>query len=323
MQHDIPLVHLDSCRWLKHNPMPEHTKTLYATPTRDDLAVCICYFSYCRYKKTLRNILTVLQDLREANIPHYVIELLYPNQTSVVPNPHKIVHAETVMFHKENLHNVLEPHIPSKYSKLLFLDADVRFTIPDWYDQTSHILDNATVMQPMGVSSWISFCKHTVAYGALQCPNQLLGLVEYHPGFAIGITRSVFHAIGGLYDRTVLGAGDSLFWDSMIRATGHPGIRSKYMTHVDYALQGDYFSEYKDRCTQNQSSIKIGCLSHNIATHMPHGARENRRYSDRSNGWNIDDYDIYKNSDGVYEWSDKKYDKLAKEYFINRKEDED
>lgn len=322
MNNDFPVISLNNSRWLHSPPSIHNIIQPYDVPTRDDLAVCLCYFSYCRYQKPLANLLAVLQDLRQAHIPYYAIELLYPNQTSVVPNPHKVVHAQTVMFHKENLYNVLVPHIPSQYSKLLFLDADIRFTMPDWYDQTSRVLDDATIMQPMGVSSWISFCKHTVSYMSLLYPDQSLGLSLYHPGFAFGINRNLLDLFGGLYDRTVIGAGDTLLWDNILRSTGHPGITSKYMTQVDYALSGGNFKEYQHMCQQHRTHIRIGCLFQNIAVHMPHGSRKNRQYTTRSNGWNIESCNIYKNDDGVYEWNNPLHDQYMREYFKSRKEDD-
>lgn len=288
----------------------------YCKPTTDDLAICLCYFSYCRYKKPLNNLLTVLNDLNTANIPYFIIELLYPGQESIVPNPTKIVRANTVMFHKENLWNLIEKYVPDKYSKLLFLDADIRFTKQDWYDATSQLLDTYTVVQPMDLIH-NNGTKYSIC-GALQYKCKNLSLWHHHPGHAIGINRTLFNDIGGFYDKAVIGSGDTIFWNCILKSTNNTSYsESQLAVHT----RNYNFSTSFDRIKQNKDKITIGCVTNNTCVHLRHGTSKNRKYSTRSVDFPVQKYDLNINNYGVYEWANSSLNTYMQRYFWSRDED--
>lgn len=259
----------------------------------------------------------VLHDLQKAHIPHFVIELLYPNQTSVVPEA-TTVRAESVLFHKENLWNLVERQVPDRYTKLLFLDGDIRFTQPNWYDATSNVLATHTVIQPMAMAAWGNRYRSSVA-GAITNGEQHLRLALHHPGFAVGIDRHLFRNLNGFYDKAVIGSGDTIFWNHILGAVGLPQFPPEQLAKHFSAYHG--LEERQNQVRRFASEISIGCLTDNTAVHLPHGNLRNRRYSSRANGLEITRTQLWYNNDGVLETHNAKLNKYMKAYFESRKED--
>jgi hypothetical protein len=75
----------------------------YDKPERDDTAVVLCHFSPAGFRRPAENARRVVSDMREAGIPVYPVELVRPGRKQELVNPHLVVAAESVMFHKENL----------------------------------------------------------------------------------------------------------------------------------------------------------------------------------------------------------------------------
>ena len=66
-----------------------------------DICVAMCFFNPLNYKNNLKNIKLLLQEFSKTNIPIYVLELLYPGQSSSIPNANVVVKAETVFLSKK------------------------------------------------------------------------------------------------------------------------------------------------------------------------------------------------------------------------------
>lgn len=290
-----------------------HTKLFYqkyTTPQIQDMAVCISYFNAGNFKKPLFNLLTVTEDLKLANIPYFVIELLYPGQTSSAPDPHMIVNADSYMFHKENLWNILANKLPYSYNKLLFLDADIRFNKPNWYNEARELLETNDIIQPMSQCYWShrNFIKKSVAFGIKN--NESLSVESHHFGFSVGMTREFFDQ-HNFFDKALIGGGDVCFWLSLI----------KEESQVDLKDISNIKTKYKYPINNNKKDIKVDYIPDCIAMHLDHGSSENRKYKDRIGLIPNIKNTVVKNKDNVYEWKNKKYNKKTYKYFIDRKED--
>lgn len=298
----------------------------YNFPTKDDMCVGLCYFNPIGYKNLKENLHIVIQSLTDSRIPFYVIELIYPNQNPSVPQATKVVKAETVVFCKENLWNILEQSIPDKYSKIIFLDSDIKFNNPDWFNLSSTKLDDCNIIQPMDVIfrdltdkysplSIISTdqCQYTVAH-AIESFKEAKA-PEHYPGFSIGIRRDTFHSIGKFFEYGFGGNGDFLFWMAVSNFYSH--LTGKFLEmRRDIA---EKFYLYKANCYKTQ--IKIGATFDNMAIHLFHGSIKNRKYGDLSRYIFESKYrnNFYHNSDNVLEMKD---DESIYEYLKNRNEDE-
>lgn len=290
----------------------------------EDICVAFCFFKPVDYIKPVQNLKIFLDDLNLSHIPYFSIELLYNNQLSIIPNASLTVKSDTVVFSKENLWNLIEKYIPDKYSKIIFLDADIRFTNPNWINLSREVMNNYDLIQPMeycyrSIENKSSFynidndnIRSSIAKGIFYKENINLGY--HYPGFSIGIDRNFYHKIGGFFDKGFNGCGDSLFW-------GCFGLYNQYIEQISQT-----FTEYQSYKENIKNTIIdnncVSYVSNNIALHLKHGLDKNRKYSER-HIYLPTNYKTFYNNDGVLEIIS--FDKDKKDliqYWIDRKEDE-
>lgn len=297
----------------------------YQNTDSTNSCLAFCFFRPVSYQKPLENLFIFLNDLKKTNIPVFSIELLYGRQQSIVPNVTKIVRSNTVVFSKENLWNLLEKYIPEQYSKIIFVDADIRFTNPNWFNLASDVLQSYNVIQPMeycyrsvhGSATYYNLSdriRPSIAKGLHLEETIDIGL--HYPGFSIGIDRNFFNKINGIFDLGFNGCGDTLFWGAF------DPQGQKYLS--DIASKFIEYENYKKnvyRHTYNRKDI-VSYVQNNMALHLYHGSDINRNYRKR-NQYLPENYKTFYNNDGVLEI--ESFDNAKKDlyqYWIDRKEDE-
>lgn len=288
----------------------------YKRPICNDTAVVTCYFSACRFNLPMQNAKTIMEDLRNASIPAFMIELCYLDQKSVMNKPTMVVKSDSYMFHKENILNILCKKLDNKYKKIIFLDADVRFDKPDWVDTASRSLDENDVIQPMEWSYW-SLANNKVAIATQITMGRKPHLSYCHPGFAFGVRRDWLDRVGGLYEDAIIGTGDACFW-SAVGGSINPDLAIDPNHMKAYTGRYKSLPEYNEKIKQN--APKVGYVRGCLAGHLPHGSWHNRRYAQRQNMLS-DNIDVYKNEYGVFEWVDKSNNEKVFAYFKSRDED--
>ena len=301
----------------------------YKTNSNTDTCVALCFFRPVEYNNPVTNLNIVLNDLHKANIPVFSIELLYGQQIPTLKNPTLVLRTDSSpWFSKENLWNILAKHIPSQYSKFIFLDADVRFDNSNWFNIASKLLDNYDIIQCMSHTykditntnpdtteyhlnsmAW-NFYRESVANAIFH--NKPLSTQYHHTGFNIGITRSYFEKINGFFEYGFNGCGDTLFWNSFSRI---PSTCDSYLS-TNKIVEQEYMN-YKNNIEKQipQVSYIRDCL----CMHLYHGSIPNRNYTNR-NQYIDDDIIIERNKDGLLELKNLKIDLI--DYWIKRKEDE-
>lgn len=305
----------------------------YSKPDTKDMCVAVCYFSPVKYLQPLYNLRAFLNELSTYNIPYYVIELLYPNQIQKIPDS-IVVKANTVCFVKENLWNILETHIPDKYTKIVFMDGDVLYTDPNWFDKTSVLLDN----HDCGMAH--EYVYHSARFKEQNNhspKNDLLIAVpkifqdssiswwKFHPGFNIAINRDFFHQINGFYEYGITGYGDVLFWWSFID-NNHP-IKKKdcpchnFLDDDKFTDQTYQYQSYKNNILSISNTDKLFYITDNTVIHLFHGSRNHRYYTTR-NGYVDGKVHTFKNQDGVIEINIDGLNTDLMQYWINRREDD-
>jgi len=254
------------------------SKSLYIEPTVKDTAVMLAFYNPVPFKRILRNMLYIIQILKEKNIPYFVIECVFKGAESQIPDATMVVHSDSYMFYKEQLLNKLETVVPEEYTKLVCLDGDIMFDSPDWVNQVSASLDENDIIQPFSEACWLTpdnskirSKKPSYAYGIvhdkLKAPRSIH---MYHPGFAWAFKREVFRKMGGFFDRAVIGNGDMLFVFNFIR--DHvPEFWIRDVLRSRFIL--DTWPAYHAKIKELNS--KIGYLT-NKALHLFHGVRQNR-----------------------------------------------
>lgn len=293
----------------------------YHQPLCTDTAAVICYFNACEYKTPLANALKVVGDLRQAGIPLYLVELCYGDQPGAMPEPTMRLRARSWMFHKENLFNVITPHIPAQYTKLIYLDNDVRFNCADWLDRASRVLDRCDVMQPMDWCYW-SDTHNRQAMAVRVVRQDWCDPGSGHPGFAVGARREWLESVGGFFEQAFTGSGDACLW----HAIGASIWNHHQNRHCGYAEDQTQrwltkfpgYAEYVAHMKKHPP--RVGYTLACSIGHMPHGTHKNRRYWERVDGLPAG-LQTVRNNNHIHEWRNPADQKRAEEYFRGRKED--
>jgi hypothetical protein len=189
------------------------------------LAVCVAFFNPTRAERPFALLLELVFQYAAAGAPVFIMELIYddepPQLQSLQGATVYHVRSHSVMFHKENLWNLLAARVPHHYTKLLFLDANVFFFEPYWYDAISCALDVHPIVQPFHSvmhttadrSSAIRFHPGLAAAYATAGRARVFQsgtAVKPAAGFGIAVQRSWLAEVGGFMDMAVMGGGDHL-----------------------------------------------------------------------------------------------------------------
>ena len=177
----------------------------YETPTNPDMAVLMTYFNPANSVRILQNFLQVRHYLQQANIPLYTGEVAFDESPFLLNDAAIQLRTSSYMFYKENLIKLVEARVPSTFTKLCILDADIMFEQADWYDVVSHTLDKVQVCQPFTKTTFLNI-NFTESHSKGSCLESSDG----HAGHAWAFQRAWYQA-ANLMDQTVIGGSDLLF----------------------------------------------------------------------------------------------------------------
>jgi len=301
------------------------SKTIYIKPQATDTAVLIAFFNPVPFKRPLKNLLYIMKSLRDERIPHFVAECVFFDREPEVPGAHLVLRSNSLMFYKENLLNLLEATVPQQYTKLVLMDGDIIFSAPDWIDQISQKLDTTDIIQPFEQACWLYPDNTRIraqkgSYGfaiTKKAMNENTPPNKFHPGFVWAMKRSIFKAIGGLYDKAIAGNGDVMFAFSLLN-----DMPSSYISRYAPCIL-ETWREYNERV--RRVNPVIGYLNMDVY-HLFHGLVRNRQYNSRheiikaklAGGW---DTVVTTNAQGLYEFKDPELSKSLHQYFQDRAED--
>ena len=288
----------------------------YDTPTRKDLAVCFAFFNYTGSSRLIMNYLYTTEKLKVAKIPYFTIELVIEGSRPCI-NDALHVYGKSYLFQKENLCRILERKLPPKYRKLLFLDADIIFENPGWYDMLSNILDTNEVchcfetVQTLDIS-YRKTLRTVKSLVVVEGNCQILGAENYHCGYGWAFDRTWYRKFGFI-DNAIVGSGDAFF------AYGIFGKKYEGDAIAKTTIYNDSISNWLD----DTRLPSVAFLPVN-AYHMFHGSSKSRQYVSRH--LLLDKYSriedaIVKNKYGVFELVDLSYNEKLYEYFTTRMDD--
>lgn len=283
----------------------------YEIPPRKDMAVCFVFFNPARSKKMLMNYFYTIEKLKLARIPYYTMELTFGDHVPEILDAFH-VKGNSVLFHKEVMCSLMEKKIPSRFKKLLFMDADVIFGNPKWYDEVSRLLGTYEVVQPFASCVWLdsTYTKLVQTRLSVAYMNRLsLYNHNYHPGFAWAFQRKWFKEVG-FYQHGITGSGDTMStaaWMDVKFPAGylHPSLVPSYTEYSRMVLP------------------KLACATGTVY-HLWHGSAKNRKYVDRHrilDGIRDVRSIVEPNTDGIWELTNKAVDAKMREYFASREDD--
>jgi len=280
-----------------------------------DTAIGFVIFNPSKSKRLMMNYLYVRNLLKD--FPVYTLELAFND------DPHELKESDTVfhvrsksyMFHKERMCRVLETRIPTQYTKLVFMDADLYFSNPHWYSRMSEKLESFDVVQGFEVANWMSldYKKPIFRRRSVFFDKGRIASFVFHPGFVWGFRRDWYTKIG-FFDLAVSGGGD------LLSATGwkKQQIRRPVTSSTTSILPA--FDDF-----QKIEEPRLSYLEGIDVFHLFHGNRRNRQYCERHiilNKVNDVRTILTLNNYGMYEWIDpEKYNPLFLKYFTSRDDD--
>jgi hypothetical protein len=251
--------------------------------------------------------------LDNAEIPVFTAECVIGNTPQLIQNPTVLTRSNSALFYKEQLFNLLEPQIPEQYTKLVFMDADIVFSSPDWVDLVSQMLETIDLLQPFRKAKWLSpnlkdilYTQHSFSYETRN------GFVKgnSHPGFVWGIRRDYFRKIDGFFDKAIIGSGDTMFAYSLF-----------ILYEISYKFVNNELKKYYDK--KSSLPTRVGWLDMEIY-HLNHGSLKNRSYNDRHRLLallKVEDWGDIIETKEMYELKDRSVNDLFKTYFLTRNED--
>ncbi len=279
-----------------------------------DMAVILVYFNPVNYCRSVQNLLMTKHWLDKASIPLFIGELQFNDHPFLFPVAENIcqVHSASVMFYKENLIRYVEQRLPSHFTKICMMDADIFYNAPDWYSTISRTLDTCTVIQPYKTANWLAI-DFTVTK---QSSSNVIDVSSGHPGFVWAFQRDWFRTFQ-LEDRSaIVTSGDTILADLL----NNRSIKNPFLNHL-------FGSTPHPRAGMILGSCDISIY------HLNHGSLIHRHYNDLVNIWrrtfermrirSIDEiYD--RRSDGILEWKPTlrtELNKIMINYFKSRQED--
>lgn len=284
----------------------------YESPKNDSIVVCTVFFNAGNFIKPVMNNLYVSNILRKSNIPQYILELLYPGQEPSFEGENVIhLRANSYMFHKENLFNLLVEKLPKNYAKIVCMDGDVIFENEDWINDLDKELDMHDVVVPYHDGCNLDPYYENVLFNAKTLLDTRYDVDEgpFCSGYAIAFRRDYFEKIG-MYEYAIFGGGDKMNIVNFIR-------RTIMINSFNSTKKDEHIQKLKDL---NLSYSYLG----GIIYHLYHGNATDRKYLERHDllkNLNLD-LDIIKNADGVLEFKEPhKYNPIMKDYFFGRRED--
>ena len=283
----------------------------YNTPLICDMAIGLVFFNPAKSKRMLMNYLYCVEKLKRAKLPYYTLELVYGKEEPEIVDAFH-VWSKNAMFNKEQLCRLLERRMPWRFSKVVFLDADLVFTSSDWYTDTSKRLNTHEVVQPFSSAVWldITYTKATLERSSVVYMNRTKTYnSQYHPGFAWAFKRSWFRRYG-FYEYAITGSGDTMSTAAWLGVEFPKGyLKSAFVRS---------FSDYR-----RMPKPTMTCTPGKVY-HLWHGTHKNRKYVDRHQIVDgIPDVQriVRPNWSGVFEVTDKNVEAKLRDYFTEREDD--
>lgn len=292
------------------------------------LGIVCCYFNPCGFKSKYNNFISFYNHIRRQTKNILVVEiesdLSLPDEVESLK-----LKTDSVLWHKENLLNIgIEKLLKDGYENIAWLDADIFFQDGFWFKDTISCLKNYNLCQMFSKA----FRRSSSTSGSLNpgCVRYWEGTGNiyplgtfFHTGYAWA-ARSECLSECLLYDKAIIGGGDSLIWLGSFHSNKE--IYQLFQHHPIFKLElNAYIMDFLDWSEQwgHQIQGKVSCVYNNI-TALPHGFNDDRNYVSRYFLLNKHNYNPKKDVeyiDGLLHCKNKNLSNDIHQYFKERKED--
>ena len=284
----------------------------------------------CEFKSRWKLMKEFIERMNNTpNINLYIVELVYDNQEFIITDSsnsnHLQIRTKHALWHKENMINIgIKKLLPPDWKSVAWIDGDIEFDNPNWAVDTLKILTKFDIVQlfstcmdldkdsiPMNI--WQSY-GYKFTQGETFKYNK--GINYWHPGYAWACTRELYEKIGGIYDKGILGSGDYILTQGILK---HVAAGDKSLT---------FFNQDIAEFVNKLDDIIVGYVPNNIR-HYYHGSKVNRKYIERNEILVKYNYDpkihITYDEFGIIVPTENMCDEFINDiklYFLQRNEDE-
>jgi hypothetical protein len=294
--------------------------------------VVFCHFNPQNYRRPKWNLNAFLTALYAVSVPCYAVELSFDGQYELPDNGRVLKLAgkrpDHVLFQKEALWNAAEKIVPAGVDQLVFLDADVVLSNPNWPRDLAEGLERFRFMAPFSHSVWTNeygdeiYGRPSTIWAKLyHSQTKALNFSLAHPGFGVAMRRSAFWKMGGFWPSGVTGAGDAHLMHAVCGLWDRSPLRGQMPESVLKSM--DAYSGRVHAAIEGKIGVVPG-----ECRHLWHGSRENRQYCQRHKllEGHDPDADLQVEPSGLVKWSQAGLAKTRivegmAAYFAARKED--
>lgn len=289
---------------------------------KEDFWALTSYFNPGHWKTRKENYKTFRNSLQ---LPLLAIEWSLSGEFELSPSDADLLIQVTggdLLWQKERLLNIGINQLPESCQYVAWVDADIVFGDPGWTDQARALLKRETVIQLFSkvyhlthdarwpsktdffhenygvVAGWIQ-SRHRPEFVDSFLTNYSLRMQGRSPdphlpafafGFAWAARREWLNAIGGLYDASIIGNGDTVFFCALISRL--EDMMTTFRRNDAACMDGRRLRDWEANLRSHNPGI--GCLPGD-AFHLFHGPPEGRRYIPRlkelyASGFRIDDH---------------------------------
>jgi hypothetical protein len=302
----------------------------------DELCVITVFFNPAGFTSLLNNYFIFADQLKRQNVRLITVECAFNGGPFYIPGGPDVhrLRSNSIMWQKERLINYGVTKLPPECKYYAWIDCDVIFHSDDWAQQACDKLKTADVIQLFKKVYYMP--NGMLKYDGSKIPNlqSVTWQWKIHrnwlnrrrsrdlpfsvPGFAWACRRELFEDLGGLYDRNIVGSGDTFFVDCYLDSWDIHGFASKFNDYMKIDLM-----KWCDKLRAKKPVLDYIPVD---ISHLWHGSLKNRKYMDRHDIILNYDYNPEKDVelvDGVYEWSSDKpgMHEDIRQYFFDRKED--
>jgi hypothetical protein len=300
-----------------------------------DVAVVTSYFNSHKYASKRRGFGLFRDSMERSGVPLFIGECAFSDHAFELEPSDSVFRfrSRDVMWQKERLINLTIERLPDRFTKVVWVDADVLFTNPRWLVEASESLDRFPVIQPFshavrlrpgetsdfgGGERSRGFC---FTHSAIPALSRLRYHIHGHTGFAWGADRELLSTIG-LYDAAIVGTGDHLMAHAFCGDFATPCLQVVFGGSPGYL---EHFRRWAESAWERVHG-RLGFVG-GAALHLWHGETVNRGYARRYRRLTARGYDpqvhLQTQPSGLWGWSDEGavLAKTTWRYFRDRRED--
>lgn len=251
------------------------------------IIVCSNPCQYARRYILAREFIKRFEE-QEENVILYVVELAHGKQRFHITDPknprHLQIKTDTApLWHKENMVNIgVRELLPKNWRAMAWIDADLEFESPSWAMDTLKILNGSRdVVQLFSHALDMDYDEKTMTtfssfgfdYSKKRPYDTKSDYRGWHPGYAWACNRKAYDRMGGLFEASILGAGDR-------------NMAMSFLGKGQSSLNQLVSQDYMDSVLEFQKRIKGLRLGYvpGVIRHYFHGSKKNRKYVER---WKI------------------------------------